>query len=354
MRLLLIIVIIVIALLFIISVQKRVAVIGGGAQTSPSYLFSGYDGSYLWYLAELMQKDGARPANETGFIMHGEPGRATYLHKSLDNLYWFNYDTGPARGDFENVNQWPANVPNPAHKSHLYSLINGKPYAPKTAPISKFTYEVGKKYIAQSISSSATFRPTWSGRGITILSNEAEYNNLLDVHYKTMWEAKHHNPPATYETFIADLIPSKRIDNRAFVITMYVMLDGPSLRLCDHGFICMCGAPDDIIAVCLDESIVRVFPQEYPGDSAGVLSQMREIVRDCEQFFRAGAPKKNYKIYNMDILVDEDEKCWLLEFNSYFKFYDMLPTPPYSDAMRGIAEWTYKYGIKPRLYSKDN
>jgi len=189
----------------------------------------------------------------------------------------------------------------------------------------------------------------WSGRGLTIIADENDYNRVLDTHYLTLWDAKQHKPPIKYETFIVDLIPSARINDRAFVLTFYVMLDGPALRLCDWGFICMCKDPKDVIALCLNESTVRVFPQEYTGDSASVLEQVREIVKDCEEFFRPGASATNYKIYNMDVLVDESGKCWLLEFNSYYKFYDMLPQPPYSDTMRGIMDWTYKFGIKPRL-----
>lgn len=348
-----ILLLILVVIIITAAVYKKLArgrIISGGTSAAPTYLFSGYDGSYLWYLAELMQADGARPANDTGFVMRGEDASATYLHKSLDNLYWFAYDSGPARGDFQNTLRWPAGAPYPAHKADLYNLIAGKPYAPKITHIAKFIYDPSKKYISQSVSSDPNFRSTWSGSGIKIITNNSEYNETLRNYHSAQWEIQRGKLKAKYNTFILDFIQSKRIDNRAFVITMYVMLDGEHLRLCDYGFICVSKDEKDPIAVCLDEDTARTFPQEYPGDSADVLAQMREIVKDCEQFFRAGAHDKNYKVYNMDVIVDENNKCWLVEFNAYFKFYDMLPRPPYSDAMHGIMEWMYKWGIKPRLF----
>jgi len=348
--LLIIIVVVVLAICLACTLREFSAKkIGGASAPSPTYLFSGYDGSYLWYLAELMQRDGARAANESGFVMRGEKAHASYLHKSLDNLYWFTYDNGPARGDFENVMLWPADAPDPTSKADLYGMITGKSYAPRAVSIAKFMYN-GGKYIAHATATDHNFRNTLSGRGVTVIANDVDYNHVLETHYLTTWDARRHDPPVKYETFIMDMIPSSRINDRAFVLTLYVMLDGPILRMCDWGFICMCKNPEDVIALCLSESTVMTFPQEYPGDSARVLEQAREIVKDCEVLFRPGASEKNYKIYSMDVLVDENEKCWLLEFNSNYKFYDMLPRPPYSDAMRGIMDWTYQFGIKPRLF----
>lgn len=328
MWLLFVILVLIIAALFIIAgFRSHIGIKFGSAEPSaPTYLFSGFDGSYLWYLAELMQKDGARPANKTGFVMRGESAHATYLHRSLDNLYWFSYDDGPAHGDFENVLDWPSDIPCPACRSDLYKLIDSKSYAPKTTHIAKFIYEPSKKYIAHMAN---------TDHEIAIISDENDYNNIHD-------ETKR-------DIFISELIPSKRINDRAFVLTMYVMLDGANLRLCDYGFVCLCDNTNDIVCYS-GESIARSFPQEYPGDSGHVLGQIRAIVGDCEQFFLAGASKKCYKVYKMDISVDENEKCWLLEFSPYFKFYNMLPEQPYSDTMCGIMDWVYKYGIRPRLF----
>jgi len=342
----------VLALLIAALASKSIKT-GGAEKAVPTYLFSGYDGSYLWYLAELLRADGALPASETGFVMRGENTHASYLHRSLDNLYWFEYDYGPASGNFENVIRWPRDIKSPIRRPELYSLIDGKPYAPNVRTATKFKYDKDKKYIAHTITSDTTLNISWGGWSTKIISNERDYSDVLMYHYKTMVSLKKKKPMPLFETFIVDLIPSRRINDRAFVLTMYVMLDGDNLRVCNYGFICLSRKPDSLIAICDNESTVLTFPQEYTGDSDAVMVQIRDIVADCEQFFRPAASQKNYKVYNMDILIDENEKCWLLEFNSYFAFYDMLPEPPYSDAMRGIMEWTYKYGIKPRLFGSE-
>ena len=89
----------IVLLAFLVLIRRPPGVKLGRAEEkieNKTYLFSGQDGSYWWYLAELLRADGFRPASGSvdGFYLRGSgpPPKCTYYHSMCDSSYNYTVD----------------------------------------------------------------------------------------------------------------------------------------------------------------------------------------------------------------------------------------------------------------------
>lgn len=349
-----IIIVLILLLVFFVFNQKRITRRGGREQ-SKTYILSGYDGSYIWRLAEILQENGWTPARHSavsdGYLIRGLPEvpSCTYLH-SLVDLTWLGIPIQATEVKHERSNYLKNNYL--AHKLKLYQMLGERPWLPKTVNLTDLNYTGGKYIVFGAAASRYTIGiTTWLGRDTWLIENEKDYRSIRE---KYLWQAQimydvgiSNGMTTKYYMLASEFIESAKIAGKPFVVTFYAVVMKGSVEIYERGLICHNEKSRDIV-ICDATAKVSVFPEEYPFDANKVRRSLDEIISSLTQLTENLA-EGGYSPMNIDCLIDKDEKLWLLECNTRFVFYNMPPVGYYRDFHHGYADFIYQCGIS-RLF----
>jgi hypothetical protein len=343
---------------------KTTKIGGGGTKT---FLFSGNDGSYTWYLMEIMKENGWTPyvgqncyggywlrAGRYSAPLSAPIPEVDYYHTCLDITHYNMHNTTPPKYKHANLINWAGHTTYIVDKRKLYLGLAKKDYLPPTKHILSFQPDGGKYICWGSVSSPRiTGLTPWAGGDLHVVQNDltevlANYQrNIVAVNQYNYT----HSTNEQYYLYVSKFIESDRINGRPFILTFYAVVRSPdgeaTIKLYEKATICLGGVD---IALCGKHEQVLIFPDEYGRTSSNIMRQMNNIVIDLARASN-GIKSNGYALINIDVIVDSNDKCWLIECNKYYTFYDMPPEGAYFSFMKGLMEFTFRHGIEPLYQS---